>query len=161
MAPITTLVSPSSPTSHVTDRSTSTAPTGHAGTTRPAGATPTTRPAAAAQQRTTTAVVPELGINTARPIAGVLLNVQATGSLVTQPFRAPATWRIVYQADCSNLPAAGAFQVALVGASRKEVVNIGTEAQTAVVPEQGAGTYHLVITTPCDYLLQALPGTGT
>ncbi len=97
----------------------------------------------------------------ARPVKGVLLNVQAIGSLVTQSFRAPASWHIAYEADCSNLSGAGAFQVALVGAARKVVVSIGAESQTAVVPEHGAGTYHFVIATPCDYLLQALPGAGT
>ena len=136
----------SSPTSHLTIPPTSTAPT--------------TRPASAAAKQTPDAV-PDLGVNRARPVPGVLLNVEATGSLVTESFRAPATWRIAYMTDCSNLSGAGAFRVSLQGTTNKLLVNVQTNSQTAVVPEQGAGTYHLVIGSACSYLLQALPGTGT
>ncbi len=91
----------------------------------------------------------------------MLLNVEATGSLVTESFRAPASWRIAYMTDCSNLSGAGAFRVSLQGTTNKLLVNVQTNSQTAVVAEQGAGTYHLVIGSACSYLLQALPGTGT
>jgi hypothetical protein len=145
----------SSPTTRLSVPPTSTGPGTGLATTAPS-----TRPASAAAQQSPD-VVPDLGVNRAHPVAGVLLNVEATGSLVTQSFSAPATWRIAYMTDCSNLSGAGAFRVSLQGAASKLLVNIQTNAQTAIVPEQGAGTYHLVIGSACSYLLQALPGTGT
>ena len=129
----------SSPTSRVTSASASptTRPpssgSASAGSTstRPAGASPTTRPASAAS-RTDTSVIPDEGVNVARPVKGVLLNVQAIGSLVTQSFRAPASWHIAYEADCSNLSGAGAFQVALVGSCSQ-----GGREHWCGVPDRG------------------------
>jgi hypothetical protein len=152
--------------SHRADPSTSVAPTTRLATTTPAVGAPASHLPSSGQPNTPTStpsktLVPEEGINTARPVRGVLLNVQAIGPLTTQSFQAPAVWRMAYMLDCSNLEGAGAFRVSLQGATSKLLVNVQASAGTAVVPEHGAGTYHLVIGSACSYLLQILPGTGT
>ena len=127
-------------------------------TASPATATPTVPPTTLAEPTTTQPLAPPPP--TTKPRPGVLWEKNGSDTHRSRPFRAPASWRIVWSFDCSDFARYGGGNFKLTGQGAFERVLIqefdvkanGTRSVT------GGGFGRLVITSVCEHwTVKALP----